>query len=504
MSKCIDNKGIRTFCGKSKCKFHFELSFASFNVLCCNATNNNECDLNGCFCNMKKINCWDKERNNEITPYHVSKGSEKKCFFICNKCGNSWRSRISHITSRLQWCPKCAGKTLKSLEKFISEVNIIHRNKYIYDKTVYVNAKTRLIITCPIHGDFQQIAANHKYGYGCEKCGKERTSVILRLTKDEFIQKAIEIHTSNYSYNNVVYVNANTKIIITCNIHGNFEQTAGLHLTGSGCHKCGKEKVANSQRLSLDKFIQKSKTIHQDKYDYSNVNYIDSITKISIICKLHGVFNITPSLHLYGSGCKLCGYQSAKQIRWLSRDEVISRMVYTHGNLYDYSSVIYEGYRIPVTIICKIHGEFKMDPSHHVRGSGCYSCNTYRSSKVAKEWLSMIQSGLTNTLQTNDSPEGEYHVPHTRYSADGYDPITNTIYEFLGSFWHGDPSWYTPDTINSVTGTTMGHLYQKTLEKKRKYIELGYKYVEIWESKWYRFKKYMHSIQHRVKFKGDH
>jgi hypothetical protein len=96
-------------------------------------------------------------------------------------------------------------------------------------------------------------------------------------------------------------------------------------------------------------------------------------------------------------------------------------------------------------------------------------------------------------------PPEPYLIPNTRFHADGYNPLSKTIYEFHGSFWHGDPSIYQLDTINSVTGTTMGELYQNTLDKKRRCIELGYNYVEIWGSQWHRFKKIIRMVQLRFR-----
>lgn len=65
-----------------------------------------------------------------------------------------------------------------------------------------------------------------------------------RLTTEEFIQKATEVHKGKYLYDKVVYVNSKTKIIITCPIHGDFFQNANSHLVGSGCPKCGIEKIS--------------------------------------------------------------------------------------------------------------------------------------------------------------------------------------------------------------------------------------------------------------------
>jgi hypothetical protein len=215
-----------------------------------------------------------------------------------------------------------------------------------------------------------------------------------------------------------------------------------------------------------------------------------------IECPDHGVFEQSVMHHLSGRGCSKCGVIKRSLSRYLTNEICIQRSRETHDKLYDYSLVVYNGYYEPIEIVCEKHGSFWMKACYHFKGYGCYSCNK-RSSKPAREWLAFIQSGTSNPIQTNDSPIGEYRIPSTRYSCDGFS--NNTIYEFHGSYWHGDPSVYSPDDINSIAGKTMGELYQKTQEKKKRCIELGYKYVEIWESDWIRFKNFIRKVQLRFR-----
>ena len=314
-------------------------------------------------------------------------------------------------------------------------------------------------------------------------------------------KKSNEIHENKYYVISVEHSQGERTILeIECKIHGIFNQDMNVHLSEGGCYKCGKKKSADAQRSTKDEFIKKAKDIYGDTYDYSQVEYIKNSTNVILICKIHGSFQIQPSNHLYfkNYGCKSCGYERTRDKKRLSQESFIKRVNMVHGELYDYSKSVYQGYYTPLIIICKEHGEFEIEPCYHFNGAGCYSCNN-QSSKPAKEWLSMIQLSMLSPLQTNDSSYGEYTIPTTKFRADGYNPLTKTIYEFHGSFWHGDPSIYQLDTINSVTGTTMGELYQKTQEKKRICIELGYKYVEIWESQWYCFKKFIRMVQLRFR-----
>lgn len=121
-----------------------------------------------------------------------------------------------------------------------------------------------------------------------------------KLTREEFIDKSIIIHNSKYCYDNLNYINNKTKIKIICPIHGEFEQEAGSHLKGNGCSKC------SGKNLTTDEFIEKSKTKHGDKYDYSLVKYYGSFNKIKIICPIHGEFEQSSDKHIKGHGCLLC------------------------------------------------------------------------------------------------------------------------------------------------------------------------------------------------------
>ena len=127
-----------------------------------------------------------------------------------------------------------------------------------------------------------------------------------KLTLEEFIRKANHTHGGKYNYSKFVYVNSKIKGEIVCPTHGSFFQTPNDHLTKSGCRDCGIETVASSKRTSLDNFKQSATAIHNSLYDYSEVVYINAITKIKIKCSKHGIFYQTPHNHLMGKGCPHC------------------------------------------------------------------------------------------------------------------------------------------------------------------------------------------------------
>lgn len=121
-------------------------------------------------------------------------------------------------------------------------------------------------------------------------------------------------------------------------------------------------------------FIDKSKKTHGDKYDYSKVDYINSTTKVCIICKKHGEFWQTPSAHVRGDGCPMCGNENRGNLKRLSKDEFISRANSVHNNKYTYDNVDYRNINTIINITCPIHGEFKQTPNNHLNGEGCPKC----------------------------------------------------------------------------------------------------------------------------------
>ena len=129
---------------------------------------------------------------------------------------------------------------------------------------------------------------------------------MAKLTTEEFIKRAREVHGDRYDYSKVEYVNNNTKVCIVCPEHGEFTQSPHKHLSGHGCTKCHHASLAKRYSLGREKFIEKANSVHHGFYDYSAVEYINSHTHVQIICPIHGVFPQDPASHLQGHGCPIC------------------------------------------------------------------------------------------------------------------------------------------------------------------------------------------------------
>ena len=244
----------------------------------------------------------------DYSKVNYNKVTDKICI-ICPEHGEFWQEARQHY--RGQGCPKCgvekrAESRKDNNESFIEKARKIYGDKYDYSKVNYIDSLQKVCIICPKHGEFLKRADGFLQGHGCPKCGKEIGDMKITLTKEEFIEKAKEVHGDKYDYSKVNYTNQKKKVCIICPEHGEFWQNPFSHYNGNGCPKCGLIKRSKTQTKSTEKFIKQAKEVHGDKYDYSKVNYVNTNTLINIICPEHGVFEQKPTYHLNGCGCQQC------------------------------------------------------------------------------------------------------------------------------------------------------------------------------------------------------
>lgn len=204
-----------------------------------------------------------------------------------------------------------------------------------------------------------------------------------KLGNEEFIKRAKQIHSDKYDYSKVEYVNMTTKVCIICPEHGEFWQTPLLHLKGFGCKKCSdRHKSGNT-----DRFIERAKKVHGDKYNYSKVKYVNNKTPVCIICPEHGEFWQSSVGHIdNGQGCPKCSKKEKyTQETWIEKAKKI------HNNKYDYSKTIFKTEKDKVIITCPKHGDFEQAAHSHIEGYGCPKCRTeenhYRFKKSLEQFI---------------------------------------------------------------------------------------------------------------------
>ena len=218
----------------------------------------------------------------------------QKVKILCIKHGIFLQSSNDHKSGK--GCPKCSGTYSPNTEEIIKEFQVIHRNKYDYSKLVYITNSSKVIIICPHHGEFEQRPSSHRKGAGCPACGGNK-----KLITQDVIKEFKKVHGDKYDYSKVEFKNSHAKVRIVCKKHGEFMQVVHSHRKGAGCPKCF------GRGLSTEEIIKEFKKVHGDKYDYSKVKYSNIKTPILIICKIHGKFSQIPDLHKQGGGCPRCG-----------------------------------------------------------------------------------------------------------------------------------------------------------------------------------------------------
>jgi len=291
-----------------------------------------------------------------------------------------------------------------------------------------------------------------------------------RKTNEEYIKEIKEVHGDKYDYSKVKYIDAHTPVCIICPEHGEFWQTPNDHLNGHGCTKCGIKKRTENQTSNNKDFIEKAKKIHGDKYDYSKVEYINSQTKVCIICPEHGEFWQRPATHLSGSGCRICGREKSNNKTRIGLEKFITQAKNMHGDKFDYSKVEYVNMHTPVCIICPEHGEFWQTPKVHLRGhNGCPVCGS-------------------TTKQTNESFKLKAKKVHgDKYDYSKVEYINNRTKVCIICPEHGE-FWQTPNEHLSGYGCKKCSMSNIEKEFEQFLIDNNIKYE--WEKKfpWLKYK----------------
>ena len=319
-------------------------------------------------------------------------------------------------------------------ESIIKKFKAVHGDKYDYSKVEFVKTTIKVCIICPEHGEFWQEPHAHIKGQGCPKCGVIKRALNKKNSIEDFINKAMEIHGNKYDYSKVEYKTSKQKVTIICPIHGPFEITPHDHIGkyARGCPKCGNEKKGSFKKMTTEEFVKKANVKHNNFFDYSKTNYVDSTTHVIITCPIHGDFEQIPSVHLMGSTCPLCAKINSAYKNTKTTEEFIEQSREIHGNRYDYSKTEYKRGDIPVVITCTEHGDFSQKPTHHLEGCGCQKCSMlfsnyeielgdYIASLIGEDKI--IRNDRT-ILKGNE--------------LDVFIPSKNIAFEFDGLYWHSE------------------------------------------------------------------
>ena len=271
-----------------------------------------------------------------------------------------------------------------TIQEYINKASKIHNNFYDYSKVSFSKREDRITIICPKHGEFSLIARNHLDGAICPQCKKEELhKKSVQDLRNRFFKQCEKLYNGFYDYSKSIIENREDNIIVICPEHGEFTINVRSHMNGTICPKCRKLIKNKKPKLSNDEFINKCKNKWGDKFSYENTNFIDYNTPIKVNCKIHGEFEVLPKHFLYDSkfGCKQCSVDYYRK----SLNDFINEANITHNYKYDYSKFEYINNKISSTIICPIHGEFKMSANSHLRGQGCPKCGIISTSEKLRD-----------------------------------------------------------------------------------------------------------------------
>lgn len=327
----------------------------------------------------------------------IYKNSKTKVKIRCKKHNLIFeQTPNTHLTGK-GGCIECKRDSVRYTKEEAINMSVeVHGDKYDYSKVIFKNMSDKVKIICKRHNIIFELCftkhirgSGKGKGRGCPKCAREHFNY-NQLTTETFKEKSIEVHGHKYGYDAVDYVRGIIKVKIYCKRHEKFfEQLPSSHLMGNGCPDCGKENGLITKKLN-NKFFEKAVGLNGERYDYSEVVYINSVTKVKIRCIKHDYyFYQTPQIHLRGGECPKCFKESRKLRTSSNTEDFIKKSEAFHGTeKHDYSLVDYKSSEIKVKIICKKHNEiFEISPSNHLRGGGCKKCRNSKGEQKISNFL---------------------------------------------------------------------------------------------------------------------
>lgn len=290
------------------------------------------------------------------------------------------------------------------------------------------------------------------------------------MLNNEYIKRCKEIHNT-IDYDKCIFIDNNSLVTLSCTIcKHEWKTTPSNHLyQKTGCPKC-----AGNIKRTTKEFIEEAKIIHSDRYDYSEVEYINNETPVRIKCELHGVFLQKPVKHVNGKGgCARCSGRFN-----LTFEEWVIEFNKVHDFEYEYISYNKETRKL--TIKCNKHGIFEQLRGNHIKGHKCEKCATNDRShtrlnpEILKEYkrYKRVVHGYSNSeyskyekiVNPNNLTRGfeKYHMDHMYSVRDAF--LNNVPIEIVGSFVNLQIIWGVDNRLkgrnSSITKEELYELYK--------------------------------------------
>ncbi len=439
--------------------------------------------------------------NNPIDIYLPNSGV--KVWWKCsiNPCGcHEWESKISNRTINNRKCPYCAkSKVCKHNNLKVIRPELIeewHPNNEPMENYSPCSGKKVLwkcsVNPCGCHEWEATISdrVSTKNSTGCPYCSNRKLCEHnnLEAVHSELIK---EWHPTNAPMN-TYSPGSNKKVQWICS-----ESSCGCHIWCASIyhrthHKCGcpfcvNQKVCEHNNLRV-KYPNLAKEWHSDNKPMDSYSF-GSGEKVKWICinNLCGCHIYNATIHSRTSGStncpycanlKLCNHNNLEA----THPELIIEWHPNNKPMKNYPS----GSDAKVMWICpkniKHVWEASICSRTGKRNNGCPHCSKSRGYSQAQiDWLTDIETKECIIIQHATKPEGEFRIENVG-KVDGYCKETNTVYEFHGDYWHGNPLIFNREETNLMTKKTYGELYDKTIKRDETIRQLGYNLIIRWET----------------------
>jgi len=250
-------------------------------------------------------------------------------------------------------------KYIRTKKDVISLGKKIHKGADTYELTNFVNSRTKIIVTCKKHGNYEISTGSYLQGNRCTACGIESKQLPL----SELKIKVKEIHGDKYAYDWPTYKNSSSKMRIKCPKHGWFEQRVNTHIQGFGCKICG----VDSKRHSQDKVLSKIKSHFRDRYTYDKFVYVRDGDPVIVTCKKHGDFSKVARELVRGNGCPAC--VESKYERIMCNILTDNNIEYTREHRIGNSVYRYDVYLNKLNVLVEIDGPQHYKPLKYFGGA---------------------------------------------------------------------------------------------------------------------------------------
>ena len=322
----------------------------------------------------------------------------------------------------------------------------------------------------------------------------------IKKTTEEFIEQ-LNIRNQRYSDRPLIlvqgqeYISTYAKLNFKCVHNHTFEASPHNVLNGRDCKQCSITTTRSKNTKGHSEFLIKLEN-RNNQFTNSIVLkdgeiYKGTYVKLMFVCERNHEFLTLPKTIVRGSGCPQCKVTNNIHRHSYTTDQFVGllsarNISLPHKQVFLNEHDVYNGFRNKLSFYCDQNHVWSTTPDNVLNGkSGCPQCAASKSfSYMAIDWLDTISSQQSIKITHQGNAGLEFQIPGTRYKADGYCDQNNTIYEFYGNYWHGNPRLFGSLEVNEVANKTFGELYSDTISREQIIRQLGYNLVTIWEDEY--------------------